>query len=410
MAGEVTLVVVCTFVLMYYVQTADIADCTQSEALLNCSFYGFREIPNITHLTVPALDMSNNKISSVTLLDFRDAVKDILTSLNLSHNQISTINNSAFLKLKHLEILDLSNNLLQGEDLNTKVFDELGQLKVLKLERNPLKFVRRKTFDFMNLQALQHLDLSHCDIQTLEVSAISLPQLVYLDLSWNRLQSFNPDALKMMSDLETLDLSHNDITEIRSLLYLPELKTLILDNNGLRTVELRDTVSKYVEKLRVISLRNNEIRTLGQDDLPWDLETLDQIDLTNNPIQCDCKLKWIISNENIVGKNFTIQCMYPEEVRGANLLQLSDDKLICGSPNVEIMLAIGSSVVAVAIVIVILFCIIALRRRRIWIKKSKDGGGDYTAMYTRDDEDANHRVSISDERLVMRDSGRKSDG
>ncbi|KAK3596209.1 hypothetical protein CHS0354_016152 [Potamilus streckersoni] len=410
MAWEVTLVGVCTFLLVYYVQTTDISNCTYDGALMNCSFYSFREIPNITSLTVPALDISNNKISTITLLDFREAVIDNLKSLNLSHNQISTIYNSSFQKLKNLEVLDLSNNLLHGEDLNTKVFDELEHLKVLNLERNPLKFVRRKTFDYTNLEALEHLDLSHCDIQNLEDSSIDLPRLVDLDLSWNRLQSLKPDALRMMADLEILDLSHNDLTEIRSLFYLPELKTLILDNNGLRHVELSDAVDKFVSKVRVISLRNNEITTLGQDDLPWDLEMIDQIDFTNNPIKCDCKLKWIISSEIIVKKNVTIQCMYPEEVRGANLLKLSDDKLICRTPVLEIMLAIGASVMAVAIIIVVVFCIIALRRRRIRIKKSKDGGGDYTAMYTRDDEDENHRVSISEYTIFTKDGGGKSKG
>ncbi|KAK3596210.1 hypothetical protein CHS0354_016153 [Potamilus streckersoni] len=403
MARAITLVCLWLSLMPHHVKS----QCKDEGNSRNCSFLELRAIPDFTDLTVSVLDMSYNKISTVSLLNVSDDAT--LTFLNLSHNLISAIYNSSFQKLRHLEVLDLSNNVLKGEDLYTKVFDELENLKVLILERNPLKMVRRGTFDFFNLLAMENLDLSHCDIHNLEERAIDLPRLIHLDLSWNRLQSLNPDALKMMTRLETLDLSHNDLSEISVLPFLPVLKTLILDNNVLINVDIREAVFKSADDVRVISLRNNKIRTLEQDKLPWDLEVISQIDLTNNPIECDCKLKWIINDENIAKKNVTILCMYPDNLRGINLMKLSENELVCRPPILEILLATGASVVAVATMIGIVFCILALRRKRIRTKTCKDGGGNYTAIYSRGDGEETHMVNISDEKILLRDRGKEFD-
>ncbi|KAL3887309.1 hypothetical protein ACJMK2_027251 [Sinanodonta woodiana] len=403
MARDTTVVCLWLCLMMHLVNS----ECIDEGTSRNCSFLELSVIPDIIDDTVSALDMSYNKISMVGLMDFSD--KPALTSFNLSHNLISTIHSSAFQKLSQLVVLDLSNNLLKGEDLHANVFDELKQLKVLSLEGNPLKIIRQGTFDFFYLASIENLDLSHCDIHNLEDRAIDLPRLKHLDLSWNRLQSLNPEALRMMGDLETLDLSHNDISQISVLPFLPVLNTLILDNNGIRNVDIREAVFKSADDVRVISLRNNEIRTFEQDQLPWDLEVISQIDLTNNPIECDCKFKWIINDENVEKKNITIICMYPENLRGVNLMKMSENELICRPPISKILIITSASVAAVASITVTVFCIMALRRKRIRTKTCKDGGGDYTAIYSRGDTDETHRVNISDKKILLKDRGKEFD-
>ena len=109
------------------------------------------------------------------------------------------------------------------------------------------------------------------------------PGLERLDLRGNKLGAL-PDAVKDLEKLTYLDVSGNELKELSSIAKLPNLKTLVADDNKLTRLELGDMTS-----LRQISLNNNAMTSFP--DLSW--ETLCAFDfkiqLDGNPCHPDNK-------------------------------------------------------------------------------------------------------------------------
>lgn len=230
--------------------------CNTSGITFNCSGVGLLEIPEQRHipLYIESLDLSNNHISNVTLLDF-PALSSKLSTLDLSNNQISVLKNNAFKFLEQLVHLNLSQNLVSGRNLDERMFLDLTKLLYLDMEKNPIRYLKKDTFHFMQLPAITSLDLSHCEISEMEVSSIDLPSLEWLDLSWNQLETFSRDSFVMLKNLKTLDMSHNRLSVLKEVPYMPELVTWFLDSNGMEEIEIREEIEDYADHLEKLYLR-----------------------------------------------------------------------------------------------------------------------------------------------------------
>ena len=289
-----------------YNSEASRGNCDNSgTTVFNCSGAGISTIPTLRD--VPSyyqkLDFSNNYIRNVSRLDF--AMNNNITTLFLNDNQIRTIEPEAFVLMTHLLILDLSGNILDGHKIKERQFDDLRRLVNLTLERNPLQIIRKETFTFTQLFALKNLDLSHCAISEIEDYAIELSFLEYLDLSWNELTTINRNIFTV-TRLKKLDMSHNYLTVIDQMPNMPVLKIWIMDNNQIYNVTVAVAIEHYAYHLEHLYVRNNAIERFTTESFPWSLESLQGVHLDNNPIDCDCKMKWAVRDSITRGKNFTI--------------------------------------------------------------------------------------------------------
>ncbi|KAK3596208.1 hypothetical protein CHS0354_016151 [Potamilus streckersoni] len=403
---------VCLMVLShrYLSQAVDLSQCYQTGTAFNCSSINLLEIPNILELTPSPsiLDFSYNSISKVNLQGFRNNVTLHITVLNISHNKISDIHDEAFRLFSNVKILDLSSNLIQGKTLRAKAFWNMLGIEVLNLECNPLRYIERDTFTFTEMESLGYLDLSHCEIEEMETSAINLPKLVHLDLSWNKLRTVEK-SLEMMVNLKTLDLSHNLFTDISDFPLLPRLDMLNLDSNNIQHIDIRTSVYQNVDNLQVLSLRNNNLKLLRHDAIPWDLDTLLRVDLHNNPIMCDCGLKWITTNPFVRAKNVTMRCTEPKQLRGRGPLELSRDDFICYSPFTMIIIIAGLSTLLVFAVVGAVSVAIIKRKRSRKSAISKDGGGNFVAIYSEETDKDDANVVIQTENKTMKGNDAVSD-
>lgn len=402
------IVVTIVLVLSSYSE-ASLGDCDSSGTItFNCSGAGISTIP--TFRDVPSyyqiLDFSNNYISNISRLDF--ALNNNITTLLLNHNQIRTIEPEAFGLMAHLLNLDLSGNILDGHNLKERQFDDLRHLINLTLERNPLQIIRKETFTTFELFALKHLDLSHCAISEIEENAIEMSFLEYLDLSWNELDTFHKYYFKLTA-LKTLDLSHNRFTVIDQLPYMPELKIWILDNNRINNFTVGVAILHLADKSEHLYLRNNAIERFTTESFPWSLETLQKIHLDNNPLDCDCKMKWAAKDAIIKGKNFTITCETPSNHKGKNLLTIPPEDLKCGIPLGKMLLVIGMSLIVVLCFMGLVFLIVKRKKRKRaktpsgqQTQKKTGNGSDYTAVYTKEEDEV--RVHISDRTELLSDN------
>ena len=303
-----TLITATMTVALFHSTPSVLDKCVSSNSsYLNCNGAGLHIFPSDALDNIGShkvLDFSNNHISSISVLNFSSA-KDVEV-LTLVHNGINEIKPNAFGNLLNLQVLDVSRNRLDGRTIKEEQFKTLGRLQNLSLSWNPLQFIGKYTFHFLELPLVENLDLSHCEIRVIEVEAIALTNLIKLDLSWNFLRTFHESSLKMMSSLEVLDLSHNKLKILDTLPSLPEIRVLNFDNNMLDNVTIRDEVWYKADSLKEFYMRGNKLIRFTEDSFPWDLETIQGIHLDDNPIQCDCRMKWVGVQDYMHGRNYTI--------------------------------------------------------------------------------------------------------
>ncbi|XP_030833962.1 slit homolog 1 protein-like [Strongylocentrotus purpuratus] len=262
----------------------------------------FRGLENLTFL-----DMSSNKYLSafeLTAFSGLDNIQTIdLTGCCITVLEVNTpllrslfLNylNSVWLPLRpgksfqHLQSLvnlsmiesTLHRTYLWNATTNASLFDGLLALNHLDLSSNPslCLFWDLQPGIFQQLSALQWLSLDNCYITNLHPLVFSgLESLQKLSLKENNIQFIHDDVLSGLGQIKSIDFRGNRIA------YLEEL---MFSNNW---------------KLTNLSLANNGLTRLNQNTFKPISSSISSLDLSMNPINCNCDLKWLIDwlNENI---------------------------------------------------------------------------------------------------------------
>ncbi|CAH1180879.1 unnamed protein product [Phyllotreta striolata] len=198
------------------------------------------------------LDLGINSISVVPTSSISD-VGLTLRYLSMRSNNIDHIDITTFPDIASLQHLDLSNNKLTI--LPDNVFASLGLLHYLDLSFNPLRSNFKELFHYA--QSLKTLDLSNSWIT--HAPYFPLPNLVYLNLSHNLIESVNKNSIQQLIKLKSLDLSYNSLDGIPTHLWshLPNLKILNLSNNPIKVL-LSDSFSGLpnLQELVLLNLKN----------------------------------------------------------------------------------------------------------------------------------------------------------
>lgn len=216
-----------------------------------------------------------------------------LTYLDISYNSIDKIS-EILANMQHLQVLKASRNSIASLK-KSYISSMSNSLRVLYLDGNPLDDVDSDTFaDLGNLQDLYLdgakrlvLDNSSFASQQNSLQLLSLRSVVPSNSPWEAVSVLGavrtvwmsscgltdvPDfAFRRMSRLENLDLNHNAISNLtqRSMYGLSNsLVRLYLSHNQLRSID--ECVFNGFSKLDVL-----------------------QLQLNNNPLECDCGLKWL---------------------------------------------------------------------------------------------------------------------
>lgn len=153
------------------------------------------------------VNLQFNSITSIPQLSPKDFAS--LEVLNLAFNQISQDSIRSLYACTRLKKLDLSSNGLQGIPADIKM---LGHLECLNLAGNQMDSLSNSVNPSLTFKALG-----------------SLPHLKILNLSRNRFFRLHGDILTPQADfseLQELDISHNQIESDQSLWYLCQCKAI----------------------------------------------------------------------------------------------------------------------------------------------------------------------------------------
>lgn len=263
------------------------------------------EIVDVAPLTwldhLEELDISNNRINNILPLEALNNLK----TLDLKNNVISDI--SVLERLTNLTSLNLSGNIINNftpvkdyyNALNDKDFElntDQSSVKVFFPDKNLDSlirgFVNKPNGDILasDLKAITQLRGSNQNIKNLE-GLQYCTELTSLDLQSNQIS--NIDALKPLVNLSFLNLDRNqNISDISALKELKNLKELFLCENKISDISPLASMTQ----LDFLRLNNNKINTITALK---NLTNLNWLILNSNEVSDVSPLKGLVKLKNL---------------------------------------------------------------------------------------------------------------
>ncbi|QQP52284.1 Uncharacterized protein FKW44_004393, partial [Caligus rogercresseyi] len=216
------------------------------------------------------LALDNNELSTAEDTSLYNAGD--LQYLNLENNNMKNLPRNLLHKNVHSSLIDVRLAQNQLSIIKTGTFVSLKELTTIDLSANRIQTL--ESTGFFNLRNLLTLILSHNEIRQIDPKAFSnLWNLRKLDLSYNKLTGFEFDFLenctKHASNPLSLDLSHNQITQVKAAVFSktpsPIMSELKLSHNRLKEVP-RNILESIIKKLKIMDLSHNGISRIKKDD------------------------------------------------------------------------------------------------------------------------------------------------
>lgn len=207
----------------------------------------FKTFRNLRTLVLPG------HIQNIVPDDFVDAAN--LEQLELS-NSIKSIPELAFVRSPKLRRLNLSWNRIVR--IATNAFGGLKHLKHLHLFRNRLTYL--DAFVFRDMDTLTVLTVNHNKIERIDDDALNFPNLIEIDLSYNKLRTLSNMTFNRCIKLQKVQLKSNELHSIGQSLYrLQHLHHINLDKNRINDIRIEMFAS--LKHLEYLSLQSNGRQT-----------------------------------------------------------------------------------------------------------------------------------------------------
>lgn len=354
-------------------------------------------LPQLTYLDLSF--NSNIFTPSYFTLDknkFRNMSK--LWGLNISYNNIHVLFNYSFTGLENLFVLGLKDASIYF--IGDATFLPLKKLVFLDLENNP--FPKTNPFKkemFEGLEKLEVLLLGGCSITDFdEDSFYHLQSLKHLGLNGNLIKTLTPVVFRYLPNLERINVAQNLLTP---------WKTCLFGRN---------------KNLLQILASQNKITYLS-DAMVKDFNGLDSLDLSKNPISCDCGLYTSITSSLRKKKNTTLLdllseevtfCVFPNEFNNDTIEEyfnkvVNESNLCPFLPNS--ILLVGLPLVILTILIIILFIVTykyrwhirywifltrmnVIRKGKLFPHSKSSRNYDYDAFVSYSNEDRNFVIRL----------------
>ncbi|CAK8686184.1 unnamed protein product [Clavelina lepadiformis] len=287
-----------------------------------------------------------------------EEIMDDVEMLFMSSNNIPKISLADLKKFKNLKVLNLKRNKIRSiiADADTT----LTNVTTLTLRFNEIAFLSKE--HFQSFPNLKYLSIYHNHITTLPGDMFRFnPYLNRLYLGPNPIKSFCddfleelnlkrltlrnmsltavPPSISRMSNLVFVDLSDNQISEVRNNSFSPckSLIRVILENNFITSIE--ENAFNGATSLRTIQLSENRLTSLPGGILSnVSVERLD-VELWENEFFCDCSLKdfkiWV-DQRNAIDPTTDVRfrCSQPMRMRNKYSDDVTSDDFTCQRKNV----------------------------------------------------------------------------
>uniref|UniRef100_F1KYD2 Leucine-rich repeat neuronal protein 2 n=1 Tax=Ascaris suum TaxID=6253 RepID=F1KYD2_ASCSU len=204
---------------------------------------------------------SSTAVDEIFALSFGDYFQNGLRKLSIVNTSIpDPIALPLFRKLQHL---DLSGDALTS--FNTPQQSTFPSVVTLILRSNKFKFLKRDAF--LMFPNIETIDLSHNELSQIDWEAFRLFKLRRLLLAHNKLLGINEHMLRFTTGLEFLDLSYNRLSGVQSSNFFAaqKLKAINFAHNVIRRFAYDSFSPLY--QLERLDLSFNELTSVPGGDL-----------------------------------------------------------------------------------------------------------------------------------------------
>ncbi|XP_076240875.1 insulin like growth factor binding protein acid labile subunit convoluted [Calliopsis andreniformis] len=287
------------------------------------------------------LNLASNQISNVSSRAFEGLLQ--LLTLNLTNNKLNHIPNGAFQGLVSLRTLDLSHNKLERLDNKTHgLLDDCLSLERLNLSHNKISFVTKKTFpnDPWIPYRLKQIDLSYNTMPVLNFEfTIGAKKVEFLNISHNNINEVRKYVIGNLTAIRTLDLSYNDISDLSEpdIFDLPiNLTNLYLNHNHLTHIPLHKILP--LPHLKVLDVESNEIGVFNDMYMKL-IQNGTRVQYSGNPLHCDCYVRplkrWLSTYTELPKEWSNVTCATPNFLENKPLSEVTEDLMGCGERDVK---------------------------------------------------------------------------
>ncbi|XP_057276318.1 toll-like receptor 3 [Pezoporus wallicus] len=348
----------------------------------------FTGLNNLKYLSLCNCNINLQRITNKT---FSSLANSSLQVLNLTKTRISTIESGAFSTLGHLKILDLGLNEI-SQELEGHEFKGLNNIQDIYLSYNKKLDLQSESFIFV--PSLRKLMMRKVGCSNLAFSPSPfhpLRNLTVLDISNNNIANMKEDLFDGLHKLYILDLQHNNLARLWKhanpggpvlfLKNLPNLHILNLKSNGLDEIPVQ--VFKGLSQLKTLDLGSNNLNLLPatlfddqaslnslnlQKNLITSVEekvfgpafnSLRILEMDSNPFDCTCEsISWFadwlnVTQAYIPGLQSQYICNTPPKYHGSLVFHF-DSSACKDSAPFKLLFVITATTVTLFIFIVLI--------------------------------------------------------
>ena len=203
----------------------------------------------------------------------------------------------------------------------------------------PLVYMLKHLLSFLGLfnftPSLEYLNMDRNPLLPLSIDTFAGIEQSILNVSFQScsLTSQSLVAFSRLKNLERLKLQSNFLTTIYPENFFSSmLKLLVID---LQRNQLTQIPSQFPSSLRELELGNNRLTILPFNNQTFEqLSQLITLDLSSNPLQCDCQIKslyyWLLTHfQSELVPYVQWICSKPKHLSGKQLGSLSVHQLTC---------------------------------------------------------------------------------
>nr|XP_020457650.1 toll-like receptor 13 [Monopterus albus] len=285
-----------------------------------------RHLPNLRQLY-----LNVNQLTNIKYGEFKGLHS--LQNLSLHDNQIETLEKGCFIGLTNLTDMLLQKNLITQKALNNGSFNDLISLRRLDFRDNYIKFENDSLLPnppFSQLSCLETLAIPSQHGKGTSKLPRNLLQgltnLIEFSVRDIQLIFLHKDMFIYTPQLQTLDISSNDLMDLSSDLFSPvqNLKSLYISRTSLQSLDF--LIGANLTKLEFLQARKNQYSVISEEIIK-SVPALVYMDLQGNSFTCDCNNAWFLkwaedNNQTQVFDAFNFVCNFPLDLKGMKLLDL----------------------------------------------------------------------------------------
>ncbi|XP_078807088.1 toll-like receptor 3 [Oryzias latipes] len=302
-------------------------------AFLKITEKTFTGLTSLTELDLSWSSYTQTPQRGLTNKTFVSLKDSPLKKLNLAGNALTELQPGSFSALSSLVVLILDFNFIK-QTLTGREFEGLSQIQEIHLSNN-IQSINLTSSSFVNVSCVRVLTLG----KSLKAEALNkdpsplwpLTNLTVLDLSNNNIANIRTNLLKGLTDLKVLKLQHNNLARLWKManlggpvLFLKDthkLETLQMDYNGLDEIpvgalqgltslsvltlsnnllnNLKNPVFDDLKSLRVLTLAKNLITNVRPEVFQTPMSNLSVLWMDKNPFDCTCEgILWFVTRLN----------------------------------------------------------------------------------------------------------------